>query len=170
MIFFFAFKRNNQLSFTKSGTFQIRATYRGKYSEWISVKALPKKALTTLTISDDTQPATLESFIYNDQGTPKEIDLSKLTVKAFDQYDGEWKDTSDVRWAVEIDGQSAAFTELSQNKLPIHKAGIYKITAVSQKYNVTSNVVELNVKPARKLSSVTIQTDLEKNGIGIGSM
>ena len=34
---------------------------------------------------------------------------------------------------------------------------------------MTSNVVELNVKPARKLSSVTIQTDLEKNGIGIGS-
>lgn len=160
---------NNQLSFTKSGTFQIRATYRGKHSGWISVKALPRKALTTLTISDDTQPATLESFIYNDQGSPKEIDLSKLTVKAFDQYDGEWKDTSDVKWAVEIDGQSAAFTELSQNKLPIRKAGIYKITAVSQKYNVISNVVELNVKPARKLSSVTIQTDLEKNGIGIGS-
>ena len=74
-----------------------------------------------------------------------------------------------MKWAVEIDGQSAAFTELSQNKLPIRKAGIYKITAVSQKYNVTSNVVELNVKPARKLSSVTIQTDLETNGIGIGS-
>ena len=74
-----------------------------------------------------------------------------------------------MKWAVEIDGQSAAFTELSQNKLPIRKAGIYKITAVSQKYNVISNVVELNVKPARKLSSVTIQTDLETNGIGIGS-
>lgn len=64
---------NNQLSFTKSGTFQIRATYRGKHSEWISVKSLPKKALTTLTISDDTQPATLESFIYNDQGSPKRL-------------------------------------------------------------------------------------------------
>ena len=59
-------------------------------------------------------------------------------------------------------GRVQHLQNLSQNKLPIHKAGIYKITAVSQKYNVTSNVVELNVKPARKLSSVTIQTDLEK--------
>ena len=81
----------------------IRFGQPTEHSEWISVKALPEKALTTLKISDDTKPATLESFIFKDKGTPDIIDLSKLTVKAFDQYDGEWNDLSDVKWHIDFD-------------------------------------------------------------------
>lgn len=162
------------VSFTKEGTYQIRATYRGKHSEWISVKALPEKALTTLKISDDTKPATLESFIFKDKGTPDIIDLSKLTVKAFDQYDGEWNDLSDVKWHIDFAGEKAedSFSDyLLANKLPIDKAGTYKIQARARKGRAVyaeSNVLELVVKPTRKLTSLNIETDIEKDGIGIG--
>ena len=165
---------NNRVSFTKEGTYQIRATYRGKHSEWISVKALPEKALTTLKISDDTKPATLESFIFKDKGTPDIIDLSKLTVKAFDQYDGEWNDLSDVKWHIDFTGEKAedSFSDyLVANKLPIDKAGTYKIQARARKGRAVyaeSNVLELVVKPTRKLTSLNIETDIEKDGIGIG--
>ena len=151
---------NNQISFTKEGTFQIRATYRGKHSDWITVKALPKKEFTTIKISDDTNPATLESFIFD--GKRKIVDLSKLTRKALDQYGGEWKDTSDVAWHIDYiaEEEKKSFSDyLLGNRLPIDGAGTYKITAVSRKYKVTSNVLELEVKPARKIAKLAISDD-----------
>lgn len=144
----------NQLSFTKSGTFQIRATYRGKHSEWITVKVLPQKEMSTLKISDNTKPATLESFIYKDEGTPDSIDLSKLTVQAFDQYDGEWKDTSGIKWHIE-EGDSSYYLE--GETLQIKKAGTYKIRA--EKGKVSSNLLELEVKPERKIAKLAISDD-----------
>ena len=158
---------NNRVSFTKEGTYQIRATYRGKHSEWISVKALPAKELTTLKISDDTKPATLESFIFKDEGTPNIIDLSKLTVKAFDQYDGEWADLSDIKWYFDFIGEKAedSFSDyLLANKLPIDKAGTYKIQARARKGRVVyaeSNVLELVVKSARKIAKLEISDDTD---------
>ena len=130
--------------------------------------------MTTLKISDDTKPATLESFIFKDKGTPDIIDLSKLTVKAFDQYDGEWNDLSDVKWHIDFSGEKAedSFSDyLLADKLPIDKAGTYKIQARARKGRAVyaeSNVLELVVKPTRKLTSLNIETDIEKDGIGIG--
>ncbi len=81
---------------------------------------------TTYTSLENEKPATLESFIFKDKGTPDIIDLSKLTVKAFDQYDGEWNDLSDVKWHIDFTGEKAedSFSDyLLVNKLPIDKAG-----------------------------------------------
>lgn len=151
---------NNQLSFTKAGKYQIRATYRGKHSDWITVEALPEKTLSALTISDNTKPATLESFIYKDKGTNEEIDLSKLTVKATDQYDGAWMDLSKLQWIVNGN-------VITGDKLSITGAGIYEIQAKCG--DVISNILQLEVKEKRKLKSLEITTDLEKEGIGIGA-
>ena len=150
---------NNKVSFTKSGSFQIRATYHGKHSDWITVKVLPKKALSTLKISDETKPATLESFIYKDKDTLGVIDLSKLKVEAFDQYDGEWKDTSNVKWRVER--EDGTYDYLEGTELPIEEAGTYKIQAVSTADNVESNVLTLEVKPQRKIAKLEISDDTD---------
>ena len=51
------------------------------------------------------------------------------------------------------------------NKLPIDKAGTYKIQARARKGRAVyaeSNVLELVVKPTRKLTSLNIETDIEK--------
>mgnify|MGYP000190536932 CR=1 FL=1 len=61
------------------------------------------------------QTSYIRKLYFKDKGTPDIIDLSKLTVKAFDQYDGEWNDLSDVKWHIDFEGEKAedSFSELS---------------------------------------------------------
>lgn len=154
----------NNLSFTKPGEYQIRATYHGQYSDWITVEALPARKLDKITISDETEPKTLEPFIFGDKTTPAVIDLSKLKVESVDQYNANW-DMKNPAWVVKVDGEAIAGA-LVGNTLKIEKAGTYTIQLKCD--DVLSNVLSLDVKEARKLNSVSIESEALENGLGIG--
>lgn len=157
---------NNELSFTEAGKFQIRASYRGQYSDWITVEALPERELDKITISDVTEPKTLETFIFGDENAPSVIDLSKLKVKSVDQYDANW-DLENTEWVVKVDGKAIDAKDLDGNNLKINQAGTYTIQLKSG--NVLSNELSLEVREARKLTSIAIESSALENGLGIGA-
>lgn len=157
--------KDNELSFTKPGEYQIRAAYHGQYSDWITVEALPARALDKITISDETDPKTLESFVFGDENAPTEIHLDRLTVNALDQYNANW-DMKDTEWVVKVDGEAIDANDLDGDNLKINQAGTYTIQLKCGK--VLSNALSLEVKEARKLNSVSIESEALENGLGIG--
>lgn len=156
----------NKLSFTKPGEYQIRAAYHGKNSDWITVKALPARELDKITISDVTEPKTLETFIFGDENAPSVINLSQLNVKSVDQYDANWN-MENEEWVVKVDGKAIDAKDLDGNNLSIKKAGTYTIQLKCG--NVLSNELSLEVREARKLTSIAIESSALENGLGIGA-
>ena len=153
---------NNNLSFTEPGEYQIRATYRGKYSDWITVKAIPARELSSIQISDKTEPQTLETFIFGDK---TEINLAGLTVTALDQYDEKWT-LENTEWVVKADGKAIDADALDGDILKIQKSGAYTIQLKCG--DILSNELNLNVTEARKLKSISIESDALEYGLGIG--
>ncbi len=146
---------DNRLSFTKAGTYKIRAVYgyssinTNPYSDWIEVTALPEKKLDVLTIKDTTSPATLSDIILGDG--KESVNLGWLSVSAVDQYKNDWTKLDDLTWYV--DGTAVG----SGNGSCIYtatKAGTHKVYAMS--HGVKSNELTLTVNAARKLSTLKI--------------
>ena len=148
---------DNKLSFTEPGEYQIRATYRGKYSDWITVKAIPARKLNSIQISDKTEPKTLETFTFGDKA---EINLAGLTVNALDQYDEKWV-MENTEWVVKVDGEAIDADALDGDILKIQKSGAYTIQLKCG--DILSNELTLDVKEARKLKSISIEDETDPN-------
>lgn len=112
---------NNLLSFTKEGTFHIRARYGDIYSEWVEIQVIPDPALNKLTITDNTKP----SILLNDfSEEPIETDLSLLTVSGVDQYNNSWGEFGGLEWKCDNSN-----VQIHGSILKILKPGSYEIYA-----------------------------------------
>jgi len=114
---------DNKVSFTKAGTFHIRASSGGVQSEWIEVTALPARVLNSLEIADNNSPSILNADIKNG---PAVIDLEDptnfITVNALDQYGATWSDLSSLEW--KCDDANVAINGAS---LTVDTKGSYEI-------------------------------------------
>lgn len=150
---------DDEVSFTQDGTFKFRATYRGKYSDWIEIKVLPKRALASLVIEDNNDPALLADYILHDGDDS--FDLSKLTVGSFDQYENEYALDNDVTWNVlDSKGQPVA-VEADGKTLLVTEADTYSIYAsyTEGSNTVESNRITFNVLAQRHLETLTISDE-----------
>jgi hypothetical protein len=131
---------DNQLNLTNTGTFHVRARCGDKYSSWIEVTSLPARQLHALTISDQTDPATLAQWdLKNGHAL---IDLSKLTVAAVDQYGSPWTDLSALQWSC-APASGVTLTGPGGCSLDASQTGIYSIRAAIG--SVQSNGLQLTV-------------------------
>lgn len=157
--------------FSKPGTYHVRV-YTGntkrKYSPFVSITALEAKKLDKITISDQANPKTLESFKLGDKDGI--INLKALSFEGQDQYGNNWPlNQSDLTWTVTgKDSQGADIpVTLVDGIFTVLKSGTYTITAKNGL--VVSNELTLTVEDARKLDKLSIQSkELTENGLGIG--
>lgn len=125
---------NNNISFTKEGTFHVRAIVgtgaNQIKSDWYEVTALPARALNSIVIPD--------TAAFDRNGSS--LDLSKLTVQYFDQYGDAWTNTTtdDLTWVCDNEG-----AVIKDDVLTVSSAGTYVVTAqtedgiISNEMNVT---------------------------------
>ena len=128
---------NNQLTLTKTGTFHVRVRCGDKYFSWIEVTSLAARQLCSLGIADTTDPLTLGTWdLKNGDGA---LDLSRLTVSAFDQYGSPWSDLSGLQWSC----SPATGTSISGSTLNVSQTGTYTVNAAIG--SVQSNGLQLTV-------------------------
>lgn len=136
---------NNQISFTKAGTFHVGASSGSVHSGYYEVTALPPRTLTTISI-----PETLTM----DCASAMTYDLSTLTVFYKDQYGADWTPTPALTWTCTGEGASIDGTTLT-----VPGVGTYTVTASGD--GITSNPMTVTVSDSRV--SVTAFTPAEKN-------
>lgn len=121
---------NNQISFTKEGTFRVRAKTGEVYSDWYEVTALPARELTTIAI-----PETL-TVDYKLEHT---VNLAALQVSYKDQYGADWTPVPTLTWSCADEGVS-----IDENGvLTIPSVGTYTVTAEGD--GITSNPMTITV-------------------------
>ena len=124
---------SNKISFTKEGTFHVRAIVgtgaNQIKSDWYEVTALPARALNSIVIPD--------TAAFDRNGSS--LDLSTLAVQYFDQYGDAWTNTTtdDLIWVCDNEG-----AVIENNVLTVSSAGTYVVTAQT-KDGIISN--EMNV-------------------------
>lgn len=110
---------NNKISFTKEGTFHVRAIVgtgaNQIKSDWYEVTALPARALNSIVIP--------ESADFDRNGGS--LNLSNFQVQYFDQYGKEWTPAPTLTWVCDAEG--AAIDD--NNVLTVSSAGTYVVTA-----------------------------------------
>lgn len=137
--------KDNKVSFTKAGTFHVRARSGNVYSDWYEVTALPPRALTTISIPE---------ILTMDCASAMTYDLSTLTVFYKDQYGADWTPTPALTWTCTGEGASIDGTTLT-----VPDVGTYTVTASGD--GITSNPMTVTVSDSRV--SVTAFTPAEKN-------
>ncbi|MGN8896470.1 S-layer homology domain-containing protein [Flavonifractor sp. HCP28S3_F3] len=130
---------DNQISFTKEGTFHVRAKTGTVYSEWVEVTALPARELTTIQIPET---ATLDYKIAT------MLNLADLTISYKDQYGADWASIPTLTWTCNDEG--AAIDD--NGVLTVPSAGVYTVTASAE--DITSNTLTITVTD----SSATIES------------
>lgn len=126
---------DNMISFTKEGTFHIRAKTGNVYSEWVEVTALPARELAVIQIPDT------YSFDYKNQQT---LDLNGLTISYKDQYGADWTGaTPTLAWTCNDKGAS-----IVAGVLTVPSAGVYTVTASAG--DITSNTLTITVTDSSK--------------------
>ncbi len=118
---------NGQISFTKEGTFHIRATVDGIYSDWYEVSALPARVLAAIEI-----PTTMELDYYS----AEELDPTAIPVTGKDQYGDAIAIPGALKWTVDAE-------ELTAPTLAFSGAAAYTLTAESG--TIRSNELALTV-------------------------
>ena len=125
---------NNNISFTKEGTFHVRAIVgtgaNQIKSDWYEVTALPARALNSIVIPD--------TAAFDRNGGS--LNLSNFQVQYFDQYGDAWTSTTtdDLTWVCDNEG-----AVIKDNVLTVSSAGTYVVTAqtedgiISNEMNVT---------------------------------
>ena len=131
---------DNKISFTKAGTFHVRAQTGKVHSDWYAVTALPARALAAIRI-----PETAALDYKNDQT----LDLSALQVSGKDQYGDDWTALPALTWTCKDEGAAINGTVLS-----IPSAGVYTVTASAGE--ITSNPLTITVTDSSiRISAVT---------------
>lgn len=126
---------DNMISFTKEGTFHIRAKTGNVYSEWVEVTALPARALSVIQIPETA------SFDYKNQQT---LDLNGLTISYKDQYGADWTGAIPaLTWT--CDNKDAT---IEAGVLTVPSAGVYTVTASAG--DITSNTLTITVTDSSK--------------------
>lgn len=151
---------NNKISFTKEGTFHVRAIVgtgaNQIKSDWYEVTALPARALNSIVIPD--------TAAFDRNGSS--LDLSTLTVQYFDQYGDAWTSTTadDLTWVCDNEG-----AVIKDNVLTVSSAGTYVVTAqtedgiISNEMNVTvtDSAVTITEMRAEKTSLTSSGGEVE---------
>lgn len=151
---------NNKISFTKEGTFHVRAIVgtgaNQIKSDWYEVTALPARALNSIVIPD--------TAAFDRNGSS--LDLSTLTVQYFDQYGDAWTSTTtdDLIWVCDNEG-----AVIKDNVLTVPSAGTYVVTAqtedgiISNEMNVTvtDSAVTITEMRAEKTSLTSSGGEVE---------
>ncbi len=151
---------NNNISFTKEGTFHVRAIVgtgaNQIKSDWYEVTALPARALNSIVIPD--------AAAFDRNGNS--LDLSTLTVQYFDQYGDAWTSTTadDLTWVCDNEG-----AVIKDNVLTVSSAGTYVVTAqtedgiISNEMNVTvtDSTVTITEMKAEKTSLTSSGGEVE---------
>ena len=138
----------NQISFTKAGTFKVRAKIvtenKTVYSDWYTVNALPARKLSVIQIPDT------YSFDYKSQQT---LNLAGLMVSYKDQYGADWTDIPTLTWTC----NDAGVTISADGVLTVPSAGVYTVTASAG--GITSNTLTITVTDSSpKITSLTPAT------------
>ena len=121
---------NNQISFTKEGTFHVRATTGKVRTDWYEVTALPARKLTTIAI-----PETL-TVDYKLEHT---VNLAALQVSYKDQYGADWTPVPTLTWSCADEGVSID----DNGVLTIPSVGTYTVTAEGD--GIPSNTMTITV-------------------------
>ena len=122
--------KNNQISFTKEGTFHVRAKTGEVFSDWYEVTALPARELTTITIPE---------MLTVDYKLEHTVNLAALQVSYKDQYGADWTPVPTLTWSCADEGVS-----IDQNgMLTIPSVGTYTVTAEGG--GITSNTMTITV-------------------------
>ena len=137
----------NQISFTKAGTFKVRAKIvtenKTVYSDWYTVNALPARKLSVIQIPDT------YSFDYKSQQT---LNLAGLMVSYKDQYGADWTDIPTLTWTCTDEGVT-----ISDGVLMVPSAGVYTVTASAG--GITSNPLTITVTDtSRQVTSMSPAT------------
>ena len=149
---------DNQISFTKEGTFQVRAKTGNVYSDWYEVTALPARKLAAIQIPVDA------NFDYLYQQT---LDLNALSISYKDQYGDPWTEIPTLTWTCDDEGVT-----ITDGVLTVPSAGVYTVTASAG--DITSNTLTITVTDS---SFVDVPADVyyydavlwaARNGITVG--
>lgn len=149
---------DNQISFTKEGTFQVRAKTGNVYSDWYEVTALPARKLAAIQI-----PEAVE-FDYQYQKT---MNLAGLLISYQDQYGADWTEIPTLTWTCDDEGVT-----ITDGVLTVPSAGVYTVTASAG--DITSNTLTITVTDS---SFVDVPADAyyydavlwaARNGITVG--
>lgn len=122
--------KNNQISFTKEGTFHVRAKTGEVFSDWYEVTALPARKLTTITIPE---------MLTVDYKLEHTVNLAALQVSYKDQYGADWTPVPALTWSCADEGVS-----IDENGvLTIPSVGTYTVTAEGG--GIASNTMTITV-------------------------
>lgn len=132
----------NKISFTRTGTFHVRAVVDGVRSPWIAVTALPKRHLASITIADPMHLLTTQLR----KGGSYRVDLSRLTVVGRDQYGARFALPTKV-WAasggraISVRGSVATVTAPGTYSIAVTsgrvRSNVLKVSATLMRHVVT---------------------------------
>jgi hypothetical protein len=148
----------SNITLDQEGEYQIRAAYRGVYSDWVDVKVLPARKLDVINISKDNSNL-LDDYILHD--TFDTFDLNLLAIAANDQYGDDWTNLGGLIWCSDK-GTIAGST------LTVSQDGLHMIWAECA--GIKSNELTFNVKPERVLSSIEIRGNIPELDINPNSV
>ena len=120
---------NNQIRFTRPGTYHIRATAGDVRSDWFQVTALPERKLTTILIPETGSL---------DARTSSSYYLPNIRVTYLDQYGKEWKDRPALSWT--CDGKPL---EVDNDVMRVPPVGSHALQASAE--GIRSNAMNLTV-------------------------
>lgn len=145
---------------TVTKSLQVRFSYKGIYSDPVTVTIKPHPVFYRLSLNNDN--GVVNDYVFND-GENK-LDLNKILMNATDQYDKAWADFDPTAntWAVTLNGSPVTIG--TGDILEATTPGNYMISVTNGK--VTSNVLSWKVLPARTLSDIHIEGDLTKLMVG----
>ena len=139
---------DGEVTFTKAGSYQVRAIADGVYSDWVTIQAkeLPvlskitfqapdfRKAEVTLTSTNSTLSYDLPSYL-----------------KYYDQYGNSWTgDLPDVTFSMDYNAGGS----ISGKTLKVTKEGTYKVYASASGYSISP--ITITVSDDRKVGSITV--------------
>ncbi len=132
---------DNKITFTATGTFHVRAVVEGVYSPWVTVTAMPKRALASIAIAD---PALVLNVTLTKGGTAT-VDLTKLSVVAKDQYNAPFALTSST-WVPSGTGLSVQGSVLTVSAAGTTSVALKSATVTSNSLAVKATLVTRQLK------------------------
>lgn len=127
------------VTFTKEGTYSVRAACSGQYSDWVSITAEPARALSEITFrlpslknAQKTLTAEHESLGF---------DLPSY-VRYHDQYGDAWEgEKPDITFSVDEDAEGAVIDE--NGILTISEGGSFDVAASAEGYEISPITIDI---------------------------